>query len=69
MANKSLNQGEVIPSQGVLGVWRGGERGIFRGTASRKRMEQAKAKRTIRRMSQRDESDALILLLAGFSEL
>ena len=51
MTNPSLNQGEVISSQGVpnVGVVK---KDIFKGTGSR-RMEKAKAKRKIPRMSRR----------------
>ena len=41
--------------------------GIFRGTASRRMMEKAKAKRRILRISRSDRSDALILSLVGSS--
>jgi len=53
MANPSLNQREVIPSQGVSNVGSAVRRGIFRGPASRRMMEKAKAKRRISHMSRR----------------
>ena len=53
MINPSLNRGEIIPNHGVSDVSGVVKRGIFRGTATRKRMEKAKAKRKIPGMSQR----------------
>jgi len=52
MTNPSLNQGKEISSQGVPGADVVVKMGIFRGTA-RRRMEKAKAKRKIPRMSRR----------------
>ena len=51
MANPSLNQGEVIPSQRVPDVGDVVKRGIFKGIASKRRMEKAKAKKKTPRMS------------------
>jgi len=47
MTNPDPNQGEVFPNLGVPGVGGAVRSGIFRGTATRRRMEKAKAKRKI----------------------
>jgi len=43
--------GEANSNQGIPGVGSAVRRGIFKGTASRRRMEMAKAKRRIQNMS------------------
>jgi len=49
MKNSSLNQGQVISSQGVPDIGGVVKRGIFKGIGSKRRMEKAKTKkRTIR---------------------
>ena len=51
MTNSSLNQGEKIPSYGGPDVGDVVKRGIFKGIASKIRMEKAKTKKKTPRMS------------------